>query len=90
MKDNEKILLDRRKILMAALAGGGSAAIAACGQTDEAAGPDHNDLWSGFDDRITERTLAEAEKLFGLQFSESERRLIIGGPVDHPDEGFFC
>ena len=47
------------------------------------------DIWAGYDDRITERSLAEAEKLFGLQFSEAERRLILGGPVEEDEDGFF-
>lgn len=90
MKDDEKIQLNRRKVLFAALAGGGSAAIGGCGKASEVDSPDTSDMWAGFDDQITERTLAEAEKLFGLQFSEGERQLIIDGPIDDPDEGFFA
>jgi len=48
------------------------------------------DIWAGFDERITERTLAEAEKLFGLQFSEAERQQILGGPIEEAADGFFA
>jgi Asp-tRNA(Asn)/Glu-tRNA(Gln) amidotransferase A subunit family amidase len=83
---DDKPMIDRRKLLVAALAGGG-ASLAACGRPDEPETPDH---WAGFDGRITERTLAEAEKLFGLEFSESERRQILGGPVEDGEDGFFA
>jgi Asp-tRNA(Asn)/Glu-tRNA(Gln) amidotransferase A subunit family amidase len=83
---DDKPMIDRRKLLVAALAGGG-ASLAACGRSDEPETPDH---WAGFDSRITERTLAEAEKLFGLEFSESERRQILGGPVEDEEDGFFA
>lgn len=79
-------MIDRRKMLIAALAGGG-ASLAACGAPDDTETPDH---WAGFDGRITERTLAEAEKLFGLEFSESERRQILGGSVEDDEDGFFA
>ena len=82
---DDKPMIDRRKLLVAALAGGG-VSLAACGGPDEPETPDH---WAGFDSRITERTLAEAEKLFGLEFSESERRQILGGPVEDAEDGFF-
>ena len=82
---DDKPMIDRRKLLVAALAGGG-VSLAACGRPDEPETPDH---WAGFDSRITERTLAEAEKLFGLEFSESERRQILGGPVEDAEDGFF-
>ena len=82
---DDKPMIDRRKLLVAALAGGG-VSLAACGRPDE---PETPDLWAGFDSRITERTLAEAEKLFGLEFSESERRQILGGPVEDAEDGFF-
>jgi Asp-tRNA(Asn)/Glu-tRNA(Gln) amidotransferase A subunit family amidase len=68
--------------------GGGSAALSACGGAQDIAG-DTGDLWTGFDDRITERTLAEAEKLFAVQFTEAERRQILGGPVEEAEDGFF-
>jgi Asp-tRNA(Asn)/Glu-tRNA(Gln) amidotransferase A subunit family amidase len=79
-------VIDRRRLLLAALAGS-SAALAACGREDRARTPDP---WAGFDERITERTLAEAEKLFGLEFSEAERRQILGGPVEEAEDGFFA
>ncbi|RLA32006.1 MAG: amidase [Gammaproteobacteria bacterium] len=72
--------------------GGSGAALAACTpggdspETDLAGG----DIWTGFDERITERTLAEAEKLFGLQFSEAERQQILGGPIEEAADGFFA
>jgi Asp-tRNA(Asn)/Glu-tRNA(Gln) amidotransferase A subunit family amidase len=66
--------------------GGGGAALSACVPTEESS---EVDIWAGYDDRITERSLAEAEKLFGLQFSETERRLILGGPVEEAEDGFF-
>jgi Asp-tRNA(Asn)/Glu-tRNA(Gln) amidotransferase A subunit family amidase len=84
------VLLNRRRILAAALAGGGTAALSACtsgGETDVA---DAGNLWAGYDERITERTLAEAEKLFGLQFTEAERRQILGGAVEESEDGFFA
>jgi Asp-tRNA(Asn)/Glu-tRNA(Gln) amidotransferase A subunit family amidase len=90
MDTTQAMLLNRRRILVAALAGAGSATVASCSRStsgDQDAGPD---IWTGFDDRITERTLAEAEKLFGLQFSEEERRLILGGAVEEADDGFFA
>ena len=33
---------------------------------------------------------AEAEKLFGLEFSEAERRQILGGDVETEEDGFFA
>lgn len=93
MNDNETRLLNRRRVLYAALMSGGGAALAACTSSDE---PIHqaevepeSGIWAGYDDRITERTLAEAEKLFGLQFTEEERRQVIGGIIADPEEGFF-
>ena len=79
MAKNERITLDRRKILVAAMLGGGTVAISGCSNLDE---EKVDDLWSGFDGRITERTLAEAEKLFGVSFSETERRQILGGAAE--------
>ncbi|MCH8302741.1 MAG: amidase [Proteobacteria bacterium] len=64
--------------------GGGGAALSACVPAEDSS---EDDIWAGFDERITERSLAEAEKLFGLQFSEAERRLILGGPVEEGEEG---
>jgi len=83
----------RRRILQAVLAGAGGAALA-CRSRDATAAPGINadaahDHWCGFDQRITERTLAEAEKLFGLKFTEPERRLILGGPIEVAEDGFF-
>ncbi|MFT5500424.1 MAG: Asp-tRNA(Asn)/Glu-tRNA(Gln) amidotransferase A subunit family amidase [Woeseiaceae bacterium] len=89
--DNEKAqLMNRRRILIAALAGGGGAALASCTPEVPKESADSVDMWAGYDERITERTLAEAEKLFGLQFSETERQLILGGPVEEAEDGFFA
>ena len=90
MSNNDPIVLNRRKILAAALASGGTVALAACTPSGDGKGVDEADVWTGYDERITERTLAEAEKLFGLQFSETERRQMLGGPVEEGDEGFFA
>ena len=78
--------MNRRRVLYAALMGGGGAALSACVPPEDSS---EVDIWAGYDDRITERSLAEAEKLFGLQFSEAERRLILGGPVEEDEDGFF-
>jgi Asp-tRNA(Asn)/Glu-tRNA(Gln) amidotransferase A subunit family amidase len=84
MNDKDTLLMNRRRILYAALLGGGGAALSACAPREDAA---ESEIWAGFDERITERTLAEAEKLFGLEFTEEERRLILGGPVETAEEG---
>ena len=84
MSNEDPVILDRRKMLIASLLGGG-AALSGCTPKEQA-----DDLWTGFDERITERTLAEAEKLFGLQFSEAERRQILGGAVETEEDGFFA
>jgi Asp-tRNA(Asn)/Glu-tRNA(Gln) amidotransferase A subunit family amidase len=89
MKNDDPGFINRRRILAAALAGGGSAALSACVPDGEPVSPASNDLWTGFDERITERTLAEAEKLFGLAFSESERQQILGGAVEEDEDGYF-
>ncbi len=92
MNEKDTWLLDRRRVLYAALMSGSGAALAACaprGDSADTPAPD-DDLWAGFDTRITERTLAEAEKLFGLQFTETERRQILGGPVEVAEDGFFA
>ena len=92
MDDKEILLLNRRRVLYAALMGGGSAALAACAPGGDSVGTDLStaDIWAGFDERITERTLAEAEKLFGLQFSKVERQQILGGPIEEAEDGFFA
>lgn len=90
MNKKESLLLNRRRVLVAALLGSGGAALSACVPAEDSS---EDDIWAGFDERITERSLAEAEKLFGLQFSEAERRLILGGPVEEgeeDEEGFFA
>ena len=84
MKDDDAITVDRRRLLLAALIGGAGATVTGCGRSEEA------DPWAGFDERITDRTLAEAEKLFGLEFTEAERQQILGGPVETADDGFFA
>ena len=90
MTNDDPVRLNRRKILAAALASGGTAALAACTPDGDTPGTDADDLWTGYDERITERTLAEAEKLFGLAFSEAERHQILGGAIEQDDEGFFA
>jgi len=87
MNEKDTLLLNRRRVLYAALMGSGGAALSACTPREESS---EADIWAGFDDRITERSLAEAEKLFGLQFTEAERRLILGGPVEEAEDGFFA
>ena len=67
------------------LAGG---ALAGCSAREQETAS--TDLWAGYDARITERTLAEAEKLFGLEFTEAERRQILGGPIEEREDGFFA
>ena len=90
MNNSDPVLLNRRRILAAALAGGGTAALAGCTPGAETETADATDLWVGYDERITERTLAEAEKLFGLQFSEAERQQILQGAIEDDEEGFFA
>jgi len=87
MNEKESLVLNRRRVLLAALLGGGGAALSSCAPAEQSPG---DAMWAGFDDRITERTLAEAEKLFGLEFTEAERRLILGGPVEEGEDGFFA
>lgn len=88
MSKKDTLLLNRRRVLYAALMGGGGAALSACAPVEEPAS--ETDIWAGFDDRITERSLAEAEKLFGLKFTEEERRLILGGPIEEAEDGLFA
>ena len=90
MDNDDSVLLNRRRVLYAALMGGGGAALAACSPDGDSAAPDATDIWAGFDGRITERTMAEAEKIFGLEFSAAERRQILGGSIETDDEGFFA
>ena len=84
MSEKDTLILNRRRVLIAALMGGGGAALSACAPREDST---EADFWAGFDERITERTLAEAEKLFGLEFTQEERRLILGGPVEEGEEG---
>ena len=86
MTQNRNTLIQRRQLLTALLATAGGAAVSGCTPRAEPGDP----LWEGFDERITERTLAEAEKLLGLQFTEAERRLMLGGEAIEGDEGFFA
>jgi Asp-tRNA(Asn)/Glu-tRNA(Gln) amidotransferase A subunit family amidase len=92
MNNEDTLLVNRRRILYAALMGGSGAALAACTPGGDSPETDlfGGDIWTGFDERITERTLAEAEKLFGLQFSEAERQQILGGPIEEAADGFFA
>jgi len=86
MKDDASVAIDRRKVLLAAILGGGATALGGCVPEEQAS----DDIWAGFDQRITERTLAEAEKLFGLEFTEAERRQMLGGPIETDEDGFFA
>ena len=86
MNDRRQLLLNRRRLLTAALAAAGGAA---AGCTPRPTGENIDPIWAGFDDRITERTLAEAEKLFGLSFSEEDRRLMLGGGQIEAEDGQF-
>lgn len=88
MDNEEPVIINRRRLIYAAVAG--SAALAGCGPGEKDGAPQDTDIWAGFDGRITERTLAEAEKLFGLEFSEAERRQMLGGPAEESEDGFFA
>ncbi len=90
MHDDEKLLLNRRRVLTAALLGGSSMGLTACAGSGDDVSSEPGEIWAGFDEKITERTLAEAEKLFGLSFSEAERRQILGGAVEKESDGFFA
>jgi Asp-tRNA(Asn)/Glu-tRNA(Gln) amidotransferase A subunit family amidase len=85
MSQDRTALIQRRKLLAGLLATAGSAAVTGCTPRAEPGDP----IWAGFDARITERTLAEAEKLFGLQFTEAERRLMLGGQAVEEEDGYF-
>ena len=87
MNSEDPVVLNRRKILLAALMGGTGAAVAACSPEQSTV---TDDIWAGYDHRITERTLAETEKVFGLKFSPTERRQILGGTIEEGDDGFFA
>jgi Asp-tRNA(Asn)/Glu-tRNA(Gln) amidotransferase A subunit family amidase len=86
MKQDRNTLIQRRQLLTALMATAGGAAVASCTPRAEPGDP----LWAGFDERITERTLAEAEKLLGLQFTGAERRLMLGGEAVEGGDGFFA
>jgi hypothetical protein len=85
MIQKQTTLIQRRQLLAGLVATAGSAAVAGCTPRAEPGDP----IWAGFDERITERTLAEAEKLLGLQFSEAERRLMLGGQAVEAEDGYF-
>jgi Asp-tRNA(Asn)/Glu-tRNA(Gln) amidotransferase A subunit family amidase len=87
MSHSDRTLIERRRLLAGLLATAGGAAVAGCAPRE--APQDQDPLWAGFDERITERTLAEAEKLLGLQFTEDERRLMLGGGPVEADDGLF-
>jgi len=89
MDKEDPVLINRRSILAAALAGSSAAALSACKPAGPPEGEPVNALWAGFDQRITERTLAEAEKLFGVQFTEAERKQMLG-VVEEGEEGYFA
>jgi Asp-tRNA(Asn)/Glu-tRNA(Gln) amidotransferase A subunit family amidase len=84
MIDDDAMTVNRRRLLLAALIGGAGATVSGCSRNEE------TDPWAGFDERITDRTLAEAEKLFGLEFTEAERQQILGGPAETAEDGFFA
>ena len=85
MNQKHTTLIQRRQLLAGLVATAGSAAVAGCMPRAEPGDP----IWAGFDERITERTLAEAEKLLGLQFTEAERRLMLGGQAVEAEDGYF-
>lgn len=85
MSQDDTPLIQRRKLLAGLLTTAGGAAVVGCSPRAEPGDP----VWAGFDERITERTLAEAEKLFGLQFTEAERRLMLGGQAVEAEQGPF-
>jgi Asp-tRNA(Asn)/Glu-tRNA(Gln) amidotransferase A subunit family amidase len=85
MSEHHTTLIQRRQLLAGLVATAGSAAVAGCTPRAEPGDP----VWAGFDERITERTLAEAEKLMGLQFTEAERRLMLGGQAVEAEDGYF-
>ena len=85
MNQNHTTLIQRRQLLAGLVATAGSAAVGGCTPRAEPGDP----IWAGFDERITERTLAEAEKLLGLQFTEAERRLMLGGQAVEAEDGYF-
>ena len=78
--------LSRRKLIAALIASAGAAAVPGC-ERRKATG---DTMWAGFDDRITERTLAEAEKLLGLRFTEDERRMMLGDAAVEDANGPFA
>jgi Asp-tRNA(Asn)/Glu-tRNA(Gln) amidotransferase A subunit family amidase len=90
MNNDDPVMIQRRRVLQAALMGSSGAALAACGPRGNLDDAGDADLWAGFDERITERTLAETEKVFGLVFTEAERRQILGGTVETAEDGFFA
>lgn len=85
MSQNHTPFIQRRQLLAGLVATAGTAAVAGCTPRAEPGDP----IWAGFDERITERTLAEAEKLLGLQFTEAERRLMLGGQAVEAEDGYF-
>jgi Asp-tRNA(Asn)/Glu-tRNA(Gln) amidotransferase A subunit family amidase len=85
MTESEKPSISRRRVLLASLAASGGAAVAGCAPR----GPEEDRLWAGFDEHITERTLAEAEKLFGLSFTPAERQLMLQGGLTDGDQNQF-
>jgi len=85
MTRTDQNLIARRNLLAGMLTAAGAAAVPACAPRGDPADP----IWAGFDERITERTLAEAEKLLGLQFTEAERRLMLGEQPVEAEPGLF-
>jgi Asp-tRNA(Asn)/Glu-tRNA(Gln) amidotransferase A subunit family amidase len=86
MSQDHTPFIQRRRLLAGLVATAGSAAVAGCTPRSEPGDP----LWAGFDERITERTLAEAEKLLGLQFTEAERRLMLDSRTVEAEDGYFA
>jgi len=89
MRHDDIRKLSRRRLLWGTLLGAGSGVMSRRTIGETTAPAPTSDIWAGFDGRITERTLAEAEKLLGVQFTEAERRLMLGGNLEAAEEGFF-
>ena len=51
MSNNDPIVLDRRRILAAALASGGTVALAGCTPSGDGKGVGEADVWAGYDQR---------------------------------------
>jgi len=85
MTRTDQDLIARRNLLAGMLAAAGATAVSACSPRGDPEDP----IWAGFDEHITERTLAEAEKLLGLHFTEAERHLMLGRQPVEARDGLF-